>query len=100
MKLFVSFAAGFLLGAALIFTSLKYHVVRASDGLHLVPKLSANFAETYVDIRKFSFTDWNQHRPLAVALAQNGNSDLLKGSASENLQQSINSVLEGLSSKQ
>ncbi len=49
-----SFLVGIAVGGAAVFTGLKYHVVRANDGVHLVPKLQAQFDEAYVDIRKFT----------------------------------------------
>jgi hypothetical protein len=90
------FSLGLLVGAAVMFTSLKYHVVRAEDGFHLIPKLSSDFSEVYVDIRQFNLTDWDNHRSLAVAIVQAEKGYLLKGAASETLQRSAHSVLDML----
>ncbi len=91
-----SFLVGIAVGGAAVFTGLKYHVVRANDGVHLVPKLQAQFDEAYVDIRKFTFEDWNQHRSLAVAMTQADKGYLLQESATDSLRRSVDSVLEGL----
>ena len=48
-----TFVFGGIIGAVLVFGSLKYHLVRAPDGLHLIPKLESNLSETYVDVRQF-----------------------------------------------
>lgn len=53
-----------------MFTSLKFHVVRAEDGFHLIPKMTSDFSEVYVDIRQFDLQDWDNHRSLAVAIVQ------------------------------
>ena len=52
----------------------------------LVPKLQAQFDEAYVDIRQFTFEDWNQHRSLAVAMTQADKGYLLQESATDSLQ--------------
>jgi hypothetical protein len=91
-----SFVVGVAVGAAGVFTGLKYHVVRAVDGFHLVPKLQAQFDEAYVDIRAFTATDWNEHRGLAVALTQSDKAYLLQESANETFRQSVDGVLKGL----
>jgi hypothetical protein len=88
------FLAGVLVGAAAVFTTIKYHVVRAEDGFHLVPKLTANFSEAFVDVRNFGIADWDDHRSLAAALVQAEKGYLLKDAASESLRRSVSSVLD------
>ena len=61
MRPVVSFLLGFLLGMAGATVALKYHWVRASDGIHRVAKTQANFADCYVDIREFGFSQWQSH---------------------------------------
>ena len=96
MKQIMSFFIGLIVGGILVFASLKYHLVRAGDGVHLVPKLSAGFAETYVDIRTFSLSDWNQHRSLAVALVQAKKGHLMQEAASDSLRQAVDGVIDAL----
>jgi hypothetical protein len=91
-----SFITGAVVGGVAVFVGLKYHVVRASDGIHLVPKLQAQFDDAYVDIRQFSFEDWNKHRSLAVAMTQAEKGYLLQDAATDSLRRSVDSVLEGL----
>jgi hypothetical protein len=91
-----SFIGGCVVGGVAVFTGLKYHVVRAGDGVHLVPKLQAQFTDAYVDVRKFTFEDWNKHRELAVAMTQAEKGYLLQESATDSLRQSVDNVLEGL----
>ena len=96
MKQFMSFFVGLIVGGLLVFGSLKYHIVRASDGVHMVPKLSASFAETYVDIRSFRLSDWNDHRSLAVALVQAKKGYLMQEAASESLRRTVDVVIGAL----
>lgn len=91
-----SFLGGLAVGGAAVFIGLKYHVVRANDGVHLVPKLQARFDEAYVDIRNFGFEDWNKHRGLAVAMAQAEKGYLMQETTTDSLRRSVDSVLEGL----
>ena len=88
-----NFLLGFLIGGATVYASLHYHVVRADDGMHMVPKLTSTFAETYVDVRGFGFDEWNQHRTLALALAQSDKGYLVEGIAVDALDQSMRDLL-------
>ena len=47
------FIAGMICGAALLYVAMHYHVVRGNEGVFLVPKISNNLSEVYVDIREF-----------------------------------------------
>jgi hypothetical protein len=55
---FGSFVTGSVLGGALVYGSLCWHVLRTDDGYEFVRKTSGDFAETYVDVRNFSMSDW------------------------------------------
>lgn len=92
MGRFGTFLLGFLVGGATVYSSLHYHVVRADDGFHMVPKLTSTFSETYVDVRNFGFEEWNQHRSLALALAQSDKGYLVQGIAVDALQNTMNDL--------
>ncbi|PHR92472.1 MAG: hypothetical protein COA78_33465 [Blastopirellula sp.] len=94
------FFAGLFIGAVMIYCGLKYHVVRADDGIHFVPKLSAKLSEAYVDVRDWDITQWNEHRSLAAAVTQAEKSHLFKDAASQTLQTQIDSALEILQEKE
>lgn len=91
-----SFAFGVFVGAGLVFGSLKYHAVRAADGVHVVPKISASFEDAYVDIREFGPLDWDSHRTLAAALVKDDKEGLIADSAAQSLRTSLRSALDGL----
>ena len=47
------FLMGMVCGATLLFVAMHYHVVRGKDGVVLVPKISNNLSDIYVDVREF-----------------------------------------------
>ncbi len=91
-----TFFFGVAVGAGLVFGSLKYHVLRARDGLHVVPKVSSSFEDAYVDIRQFGPSDWNQHRTLTASLIKANKEDLMADTAAYSLRSSLRSALDGL----
>ncbi len=94
------FLAGLFVGVALTFVGLKYHVVRASDGVHLVPKLTADFREPYMDIREFSLSDWNNHRTLAAAIMRSNRSQIMQSNTLDGIRSSVNQTLDEWAPKQ
>lgn len=93
-----TFVAGFLLGGGTVFFTLHYHIVRANDGIHMVPKFSSTFAESYVDIRAFGYQEWTDHHELAVAITKAGKTDLLQGIAVAPLQNAVDNIFNTVNS--
>jgi len=93
------FVFGVFVGATLMFVALKYHVVRTKEGVQLVPKLTANFSEIYVDVREFGPDDWNQHRALATALVSAQKTDVIKDTSSDQLLEQAQNALDHLQNK-
>jgi hypothetical protein len=92
-----NFLFGVAVGAGLVFGALKYHVLRAPDGLHVVPKVSSSFEDAYVDIRQFGPSDWNEHRTLTASLIKANKENLIGDAAAYSLRESLRSALDGLS---
>lgn len=90
------FCLGFVIGGAAVYVSLHFHVVRADDGTHLVPKLRSTFGQSYVDVRNFGVEDWNEHRELALAVAQAGHGSMLRGVAVQPVLDAMNGFLDQL----
>lgn len=93
MSSFGSFVFGAIAGGGLVYGSLTYHLLNTSEGLLLVPKLSATFSQTYVDIRGFTATDWANNRGLAAAVIRAGKENLLADAAVDTLRQSVHRFL-------
>jgi hypothetical protein len=88
-----SFLLGMVAGAGLLHGATTYHVVRASNGFHLIAKQPARLAESYVDIRAFTMTDWAAHPLLASALVQANKQQLVGESAAGTLQDKTQQLL-------
>ena len=95
MKRLTSFIFGMIVGAGLLYGALHYHLVHATDGLHLVPKLDAELKSTYVDIREFTFADWSNHPSLAAALMKSEKRELMEGAANDALNNGLDRFLGG-----
>lgn len=103
MGKFGSFVLGMLVGCAVMYGTLHYHIVKADEGFaggikgyHFVPKLSSTLTGTYVDIRGFGFQEWNEHRVLAAAIAAAGKPELVQGVATESLQNVVDGAFGAL----
>jgi hypothetical protein len=92
MQRLTSFLLGCIVGGVLVTAALKFHVVRASSGWHFVPKVQAQFADTYVDIRTFGFPQWQEHPQLAVALGRAGKHELLGEAAEQSVRESVSQL--------
>ena len=92
MSRFGSFLLGVVIGAALLHVAMNFHVVRATDGFHMVAKQPARFSEVYVDIRQYSMSDWAGHPQLASDLVQANKQNLIGGSATNAIQDGINQL--------
>jgi hypothetical protein len=92
MRRLVTFVLGLLVGGSVVYSSLKYHIVRAGDGFHLIPKLTAEFSQTYVDIRQYDLNDWAQHQALAIALTRAGQDHLLRDAAMGGLRDAVDEL--------
>ena len=88
-----TFLAGMVVGAALLYVAMNYHVMRASDGLHLIAKPTARLSETFVDVRAYSMADWAGHPQLAAALVQADKQYLLGDSAAASIPDNLQQLL-------
>ena len=88
-----TFLLGMATGAILLYVGTLYHVVRATDGVHLIEKQPPRLAETYVDIRSYSMTDWAGHPQLASAIVQANQQQLLTSSAAASLSDTVGKAL-------
>jgi hypothetical protein len=92
-----SFLLGVVCGAVLFHLATNYHIVRSSEGFAIIAKSQPRLAESFVDVRAFSSTDWTGHPQLASALVQAGKQHLIVDSTASALHQSVNQLLpEGL----
>ena len=94
-----SFFLGVVVGAVGLYCATTYHVVRAEDGVHFVPKVSSGVGNAYVDIREFNTAQWHEHKNVALALINAEKGDLMTDSAIADLRHNAQSALESLGLK-
>jgi hypothetical protein len=68
---------GILLGAAGMWASMNYYVLRTKDGITWVPKYRARLAGTFVDVREWGVTEWTEHPELVLTLEQNKRTEII-----------------------
>jgi hypothetical protein len=76
-------------GAALTYYALGHHVVRTGKGHISVPKAQMGVAQTYVDIRGWERSEFEEHPELTAALLENGYEDLVPVASTERIKQWI-----------
>lgn len=59
-----------------MFVGLKYHIVRAADGFHMVSKSTARLGWVYSDLRTYTAEDWNQQQGLLYDITNSDNQSL------------------------
>lgn len=94
-----TFLLGMVAGAGLLQAATNYHVVRASDGFHVIAKQPARLSETYVDIRRFTMSDWANRPQLATALVQANQQQLLGEAVAGTAQERVHQLLPDGSKK-
>jgi hypothetical protein len=86
------FVMGFIAGAAALYGSMCFHVVRAGDGYHFVPKTALTFRDSYVDIRTMDASQWREHVPLAEAMIKADKRELIQEAASNAVQNAFENL--------
>jgi len=81
MRRLSTFIFGMVVGGLLIYVALNYHLIHAQDGLHMVPKVDATLASTYVDVRGLGVSDLTRYPEVAMAISKAGRQDLLESIA-------------------
>lgn len=95
MNRFGAFLLGLVLGVALTFVGLRYHVVRANDSFHVVPRQGGSMEDLYVDIREFDLKAWNQHRSLAIDLIAAKKEHLIRDTTTNSISKRLDNLFGG-----
>jgi hypothetical protein len=85
---------GLVVGGAGILTAVNFHIVKADSGFELVPKQTLGLNDAYVDIRKFSATDWAEHKQLAADMVAAEKQHLIGDAAKASLGEELKTWLE------
>jgi hypothetical protein len=94
MRRFWTFVSGIVVGGVVVFAAMNYHIIRTKDGLHVVPKIDAQLALTYADIRNFTVADWAKNSELAAALMSAQRRDLVDSAIENSLDNSVDKWLD------
>lgn len=94
MKRLTSFFAGMFVGAVGLYVMMSYHLVRASDGFHFVPKIAAKLDQPYYDIRQYTLQDWQTHQPLMLAILKANKGNLVQDSSLDGFKRSAQGMLD------
>ena len=89
-----TFFLGFLVGGAVVYSSLHYHIVRAHDGVHFIPKMTSTFSETYVDVRNFGFQDWTDRAALTAAISAAGKTEIMQGAITQPVHEAVDGFMD------
>jgi hypothetical protein len=92
MNRFGAFLLGLALGTVLAFVTLRYHVVRANDSFHLVPRQGAQLDDLYVDIREFDLKAWKEHRSLMIDIIAAKKENLISDSATNSISKRLDNL--------
>ena len=82
-----------VVGGALVYMALHYHLIRGADGMHLVRKSNVTLSDTYVDIRDFGPRDWRDHPQAAAATIGSGKESLMQSAADQTLLNGLDRLL-------
>lgn len=95
MSRLTSFLLGIVVGAAGLFISENYYVVRSMEGVHLVPKVAAKLEFPYRDIRQYTVEDWKKNVSLGAAIVKADKSELMVDSLTS-VRHNFESMLKSL----
>jgi hypothetical protein len=95
MKTLRGFVLGCIVGGLVVFFAPRYHVLRTDEGVELVPKVTSTFTDTYVDIREFGITEWNDHKLVAAALVAAEKSHILEDAGEQGVLDGFEDTLLG-----
>ncbi|EMI56092.1 hypothetical protein RSSM_02427 [Rhodopirellula sallentina SM41] len=79
-----------------MYGAMHYHLVRGQDGVFMVPKVTSDLRDVYVDIRGFTLEDWKQHKPLAAAIMNSDRSEVLSDSTLSGFRDNVHSLVDRL----
>ena len=63
-----SFFLGLVVGIGALYGTMHYTIVRAKDGFHFIPKITAKLDVPYTDIRAFKIEQWQRKQTLAMSI--------------------------------
>ncbi len=92
-----TFFLGMIVGAAALYISENYYIVRANEGVHIVPKIAGKIEFPYRDIRNYTVADWQKNVSLGAAIVKAQKPELMVDSLTD-VRQNFDTLLDSLGS--
>lgn len=93
MTRITTFFLGILLGAAGLYVTENFYIVRSNKSFHLIPKVSSRLEMPYRDIRHYTPQDWNANSALGLAILKSQKQDLVVDSSLDQVGNSLEDLL-------
>jgi len=96
MKRISWFIAGCVAGGAFMYAGITHHLLGTSSGWELVPKSSATFDDSFLDVREFGLSDWAEHRELVAAIIKAEKEKILGEAAQHSIEKTAGRLVDDL----
>ena len=93
MNRFESFLIGLAAGIATLYLVMHFTVVRANDGFHWIPKVSAKLDLPYEDVRDFKSEHWQRRPGLTMSILRARKGYLIDDRTQRQFQQATNQMI-------
>ena len=88
-----SFLIGLAVGIAMLYLTMHFTVVRATDGFHWIPKVNAKLDLPYEDIRDFKAEHWQRRPALTMSIIKARKAYLMDEQSVQKFKQTTNRML-------
>ena len=94
-----SFLIGLAAGIALLYLTMHFTVVRATDGFHWIPKVTAKLDLPYEDVRDFKAEHWQRRPALTMSIIKARKAYLMDEQSVQKFKQTTIRVLRDRATK-
>jgi hypothetical protein len=93
MNRFESFLVGLASGIAFLYLVMHFTIIRANDGFHWIPKVSAKLDVPYEDVRDFKAEHWQRRPALSMSILRAKKGYLIDERANRQIQQTTSLMM-------
>jgi hypothetical protein len=88
-----SFLIGLAVGIAMLYLTMHFTIVRATDGFHWIPKVNAKLDLPYEDVRDFKAEHWQRRPALTMSIIKARKAYLMDEQSVQKFKQTTNRML-------
>jgi len=88
-----SFLIGLASGVAMLYLVMHFTIVRANDGFHWIPKVSAKLDLPYEDVRDFKAEHWQRRPALSISILKAKKGYLIDERTNRQIQQTTSMMI-------